>query len=121
MDVSIVAVVVLCKIYSSPLPTHHAVFGEGLSGKATYFFELVFCEPVNTEVVLSNFFLNYSSSAFFYFFQHCRVKFSENEIEFRIVKKEGIFWSFFVTVVYALMNLFSEKFVLNYFHVEESF
>ena len=26
------------------------VFGEGLSGKAKYSFELVFCEPVNTEV-----------------------------------------------------------------------
>lgn len=26
------------------------VFGEGLSGKATYSFELVFCEPINTEV-----------------------------------------------------------------------
>ena len=27
-----------------------AVFGEGLSGKATYAFQLVFCEPVSTEV-----------------------------------------------------------------------
>jgi very-long-chain (3R)-3-hydroxyacyl-CoA dehydratase len=43
------------------------VFGEGLSGKATYSFELVFCEPVSTE--------------------HCRMKISETEVEFRIVKK----------------------------------
>lgn len=48
------------------------VNGEGLSGKGTYFFELVFCEPISTE--------------------HCRVKFSENQIEFRIVKKEVGVW-----------------------------
>ena len=30
--------------------TSFAVFGEGLSGKATYSFELVFCEPISTEV-----------------------------------------------------------------------
>ena len=33
---------------------HLAVFGEGLSGKATYSFELVFCEPVSTEVRAEN-------------------------------------------------------------------
>ena len=40
------------RFFLSSLPVF-AVFGEGLSGKATYSFDLVFCEPVNTEVGLS--------------------------------------------------------------------
>lgn len=46
--------------------------GVGVSGKASYVFELVFCEPVNTE--------------------NLRVRFSETEIEFRILKKTPTTW-----------------------------
>ena len=41
----------LCKcLYTVSYLYTDTVFGEGLSGKATYSFQLVFCEPVNTEV-----------------------------------------------------------------------
>lgn len=48
------------------------VRGDGVSGEATYGFELVFYDSINTK--------------------NCRVKLSDTEIELRLLKKESIAW-----------------------------
>ena len=41
-------------IFTSNLPTHFVVRGDGVSGEATYGFELVFYDSINTKVAKNN-------------------------------------------------------------------
>ena len=59
----------------------------GASGKNQYEFELIFCEAVNSEVSVCRVHV-YMCVCLFFCFQQCRVRFFENEIEFRLLKKQ---------------------------------
>lgn len=67
--------------------------GIGASGRNQYAFQLIFCEPVDPKVShkgLACLNFNKKGPCSCNFLQQCRVKFFQQEVEFRLLKKEGM-------------------------------